>query len=457
MKVTLERLPESRIQLDIEVEPERLERSLDAAYKRVAARTRIPGFRPGKAPRNVVERMVGREGLIREALDKLVPDIYNEAIEAEDIDAIDQPQLEIVELEPVRFKATVPVRPTVSIDGYLDIRVEKETPEVTDEMVAEQIMLLRRRHATQAPVDRAAQWDDILIADVKGEAEGETFVQDEDAEFALREGQNLLVPGLAEAFVGMSKGEEKTVELEIPEDFQLERLQGKKATFTLNLKEVKEEQLPEEDDEFANMVNADEFPTLDALTERIRTDLETSLKEQAESKFRAEAVDKLVELAELEYPRVLVEHEIEHLVNENTGNDRDAYVAYLQQIGRTEAEFREQFREAAEARLRRSLVLSQLAEEEGIKVSNEDVESELDRLSAPLGEQADQFRQLFASQDGVSTIARNLLSQKTLDRLAAIAAGEAGDAPDGAATEEAAPADSVEAEPEAVAAEEDQA
>ena len=456
MKVTLERLPESRVQLDIEVDSERLERSLDAAYKRLAARSRIPGFRPGKAPRQVVERMVGREGLIREALDKLVPDVYNEAIEAEDVDAIDQPQLEIVELEPVRFKATVPVRPTVKIDGYRDIRVEKETPEVTGEMVDEQVMLLRRRHATQAPVERPVQWDDILIADVKGEADGESFVEDEDAEFAVREGQTLLVPGLAEAFIGMNKGEEKTVDLEMPEDFQIERLQGKTATFTLNLKEVKEEQLPEEDDEFANMVNADEFPTLDALKERIRTDLENSLNEQAESKFRSEAVDKLVEVAELEYPRVMIEHEIEHLVNENTGNDRDAYIAYLQQIGRTEADFREQFREAAESRLRRSLVLSELAETEKIEVSNEDVEAELERLSAPLGEQAAQFRELFARQEGLNTIARNLLTQKTLDRLAAIAAGDVSAAPEDAPTEESAPADSGEAEAETAGATEEE-
>ncbi|MCK9518145.1 MAG: trigger factor [Dehalococcoidia bacterium] len=424
MKVSLERLPESRVQLDIEVDQDRLERSLDAAYRRIAQRSKIPGFRPGKAPRQVVERMYGREGLIREALDRLVPDAYNEAIESEDVDAIDQPDLEIVELEPVRFKATVPVRPTVNLNDYQSIRVEKDPVEVTDEMVEEQIMLLRRRHATHAPVERGAQWADILTADVKGSTDDQPFVEDEAAEFALREGQELLLPGLAEAFLDMKKGDEKTLELEIPEDFRVESLRGKTATFELKVTEVKEEQLPDEDDEFANMVNAEEFPTFEALKERITNDLREALEEQAEQKFRSEAVDRLVQVATIDYPRVLVDREIDHLVQESTGNDRQGYLAYLQSVGRTEAEFREQFREAAELRVRRSLALSQLAEDEKIEATPEDVEAELERLSAPLGDDAANFRNIFQTDEGQSHLRRNLVSQKTLDRLAEIASGE---------------------------------
>lgn len=447
VKVTLERLPESRVQLDIEVDHDRLERSLDAAYKRLAARSRIPGFRPGKAPRHIVERMVGREGLIREALDKLVPDVYNEAIESEDVEAIDQPELEIVEIEPVRFKATVPVRPTISIDGYRDIRVERDPVEVTDEMVAEQVMLLRRRHATQVPVERPVQWNDILIADVRGTVDDEPFMEDEDAEFPLREDQVLFIPGLAEAFLEMNKGDEVHVDLAVPDDFRVERLQGKTAQFVLNLKEVKEEQLPDEDDEFANSVNAEEFPTLDALKARIRTDLENALTEQAEAKLRNDAVTKLVEIATIDHPRVLVEREIDGMVDESAGNDRQAYTAYLQRIGRSEQEFREQFREAAETRLRRSLALGELADEEKIEVTAGEIDGELDRLSAPLGEEAARFKEMFASQAGIETIGRNLLSQKTLDRLAAIATGQAT-----AATEPTADGDDASPDAEAEAA-----
>lgn len=426
MKVTLERLPESRVQLQIEIDDERLEKSLDSAYKRIAQRNRFPGFRPGKAPRPIVERAVGREGLIREALDKLVPAAYNEAIETENVDAIGQPDLQIDQLEPVKFTATVPIRPTVQLNDYRAIRVDREAVEVTGEMVEEQILLLRRRHATQVPVDRPIQWDDVIIADVKAsEEDGNQFLDDENAEFPLREGRVLFAPGLAEAFLGMTKGDEKTLDLEIPADFNIEQLQGKKVTFTLNVHEVKEEQLPEADDEFANMVNPDEFPDFATLRARIESDIKASLEEQAEQKFRSAAVDRLVEGATLEYPRVLVEHEIDHLIREAMGNsNQQQYQLYLQSMGKSEAEFRETWREAAEMRLRRSLVLSELAEAEGLDVSAEEIEEELDTLVAPLGDDAARFRQMFATEEGVSTIRRNLLSRKTLDRLAAIARGE---------------------------------
>ncbi|MCL4241204.1 MAG: trigger factor [Dehalococcoidia bacterium] len=425
MKVTLERLPESRVQLQIEIDDERLEKSLDSAYKRIAQKNRFPGFRPGKAPRPIVERAVGREGLIREALDKLVPAAYNEALETENVDAIGQPELEIEQLEPVKFTATVPIRPTVALNDYRAIRVEPETVEVTGEMVEEQLLLLRRRHATQVPVDRAIQWEDILIADVKAaEDDGNQFLDDENAEFPLREGKVLFVPGLAEAFLGMKKGDEKTFDIAIPEDFHIEQLRGKTATFTLTIHEVKEEQLPEADDEFANSVNAEEFPDLATLRARIESDMRASLENDAESKYRNAAVDKLVEGATLEYPRVLVEHEIDHLVREAMGNNQQQYQMYLQQLGRSEADFRETWREAADMRLRRSLVLSELAEAEGLDVSAEEIEEELDTLVAPMGDDAARFRQMFATEEGVSTIRRNLLSRKTLDRLAAIARGE---------------------------------
>lgn len=429
MKVTRERLPESRVQLDIEVDQERLDRSLNDAYKRLAVRTRVPGFRPGKAPRALVERHLGRDRLMSEALDKLVPDVYNEAIAQEDIDAIAGPELDKVELEPVRLKFIVPIRPVVDVGDYRSVRVEREPVEVTDEMVDEQIQLLRRRHALHAPVERPAQWDDVITVDIRGVIDGEEFVRDEDGEFFLREGQTLFVPGLAEAFVGIKKGEEKSVDLVIPDDFRPERLQGKIATFTLAVKEVKEEQLPEADDEFANQVNADEFPTFDALRERIRKDITETLEAQEKSRYQAAALDSMVEGATLEYPRLLVDREIDHLIRDQMGNDQQTYLAYLARVGRSEAEYRDSLRETAEQRLRRGLVLGRLTEAESIEVTPEEIEAEVDKLVAPMGDEAERFRQMFSSAEGVQTIRRNLLTQKTLERVAAIASGEAEEKP----------------------------
>ncbi|MFN8508732.1 MAG: trigger factor [Dehalococcoidia bacterium] len=450
MKVTLERLPESRVQLDIEVDDERLEKSLESAYKRLSQKARIPGFRPGKAPRHMIERAYGREGLIREALDRLVPDVYNEMIEQEDVPAIAQPELEILELEPVRFKATVAVRPTVDLGDYRSIRVERQPVEVTDEQVEETVMTLRRRFAERETVERPAAYGDVLTVDVEGMIKGqpaegdneatldEPFVQDTDAEFQLKEGQDLLVPGLAEAFVGMSAGDVKTIDMTIPDDFRVERFQGKAASFTLTVKLVEEEKLPEEDAELAAKVNAEDFKSFTEVRARIREDIEKALVEQEDTRVRNEAIDKLLEIATLDFPRVMVEREIDHMVSDAMGNDRQQYASYLSRIGRSEEEFRETWREAAELRVRRALILGTLGDEERIDPTDADVEAELDRIAAPMGEEAGRFRELFMTPDGIATIRRNLQSQQTLERLSAIVAGDGHDNPVAGATETAA-------------------
>ena len=432
MKVTLERLPESRVKLHIEVDSERFEKSREAAYRKLAPRTRVPGFRPGKAPKPMTLKYIGESRLTSDAIDILIPDVYNEAIENENVDAIAQPELEDIQLDPVVLKFIVAVRPTVGLGDYKAIRVAKDPVEVTKEMLDEQILLLRRRHATQKPVARAAKWDDVITGDVAATAEGETFIEDEDAEFVIRKDVTLFVPGLAEAFVGMKKGDTKNLDITMPEDFRVERLAGKTAAFRLAVKEVKEEVLPKADDELAQMVNPEEFPTMAALTERLEKDLFESLDQQATAKQQQEAVDKLAEIATIDFPAVLVEREIDHLIQDSLGNDQSQYVAYLQRIGRSEAEYRATLREAAELRVKRSLVLNQLAEDEKIEVTDTDVDQELDTLVAPMGEDAPRFREMFATPEGIASIRRSLLSRKTLECLTGIV-GVDGPAPKKAA------------------------
>jgi len=235
----------------------------------------------------------------------------------------------------------------------------------------------------------------------------------------------LLIPGLAESFVGMSKGEEKSLELEVPEDFQVERFRGKKAGFTLAVREVKEEQLPDADDDLAQQVNAEEFPTIEELRTRIRENLTQQAQQEADAAFESDVVTKIVEGATLEYPKVLVEQEIDHLVEQSTGGNREQYALYLQRVGRTEEEFRETFRETAEARVKRSLVLSQIAEAEGLEVGEDEIAAEVETLAEPMGEDGARFRELFGTPEGTASIRRNLLNRKLSALLEAIAAGEA--------------------------------
>jgi trigger factor len=424
VKVTLERLPESRVQLEIEVEPDRLERSLDAAYKRLVPTLRIPGFRPGKAPRRIVEQMVGRERLLHEALDALVPAAYSEAIESEDVEPVADPDLEILETEPVRFKVTVPVRPTVTLGDYHSIRIAPEPVEVTDEMFEEQMEMIRRRFATIAPVERGAEWNDILTADIKGIVDDTPFVEDEDVEFPLREGQPLLLPDLAEEFLGMEAESEKTVELPVPEDFP-EQFANKTASLTLTVKSVKEEELPDEDDDLAQQVNAEEFETIDDLHARVRDDLQETLQRQADEAYRLKVVDELVGLSEIEYPQVLLDREIDGLIRESHGSDVRAYQAHLAQIGKTTDEFREMYREPALERLSRSLVLGELTTAESIEITDDDVAEQVEKMLEPLGEQAESMRTMFESDQGSASIRNSLLTDKTLARLQEIASADA--------------------------------
>jgi trigger factor len=429
------------VQVDVEVDQERVDKQFEAAYRRLALKARIPGFRPGKAPRQLVERHLGRDRIMAEALDKLVPDVYNEILDSESLDAVAQPVLDKVDLDPVRLTFTVPVRPTVELGDYRSIRVEPKPVEVTDADVDEQIQAIRRRHATIVPVERPVQWGDWLTASVKGTSGDDEFIDDTDVEFPLREGRDIIAPGLAEAILGMQKGETKTLELPLPEDFQLEHLRGATATFTVTVNEVKEEQLPPEDDELAAMVNADEYPTLDALKESIRADILARREAEEEQRIRSEAIDQLVAGATIEYPEVMVEHEIDHVVKDLTGTEMSQYAVHLQRIGRSEAEFRAQFRDAAAARLKRALALAKFTEAEQIEATSDDVDAEVDRMVADMPEEdAARFREVLASLEGIETIRRTIVSRRTLERLATIARGEAADGAESPETPEEEPA-----------------
>ena len=167
MKVTAERIPEARVVLEVEIDDERLQRSLDQAYRRLAPRTRVPGFRPGKAPRPLVERALGHDRLLQEAVDRLLPEAYEEAVQAQGLDPIAAPELEVLQMEPVRFKATVPLQPEVGLGAYQSLSMKREAVEITEEQIQAALLEIRRRHAILEPVDRPLQYNDRLTVDIR--------------------------------------------------------------------------------------------------------------------------------------------------------------------------------------------------------------------------------------------------------------------------------------------------
>ena len=280
MKVSTQRLPESQVLIEIEVDGKQMERSMDRAYRKLVKRIDVPGFRKGKTPRAMLERHIGRERLLQEAIDLLVPEAYNQALEENEIDAIDQPQIEMTGSEPLSFKATVPVRPTIELGDYKALRVPPEPVDVDEKDVEQSVDELRRRYAVHEPVDRAVAVGDIIRASVRMVVDKREVYKDDDVELHLREGQTIMLEGLVEAIVGAKKGEPLEVGLEMPEDGG-GQLAGKTVNVSVMVKEIKDEKLPELDDEFAQSVG-EGFATLLELRDRLRNDIKERLEAQAE-------------------------------------------------------------------------------------------------------------------------------------------------------------------------------
>jgi trigger factor len=424
VKVSTERIPDSQVVLEIEVDPERMEKSLGQAYRRLAQRTKVPGFRKGKTPRDMLERYIGREAIRREALDILIPEVYRQALDEENIEPVDAADIEVIQEEPLIFKATVPVRPTVELGDYRSVRVEREPPIVREEQVDGQLEELRHRYALLEPVERPVQVGDLVRAEVQLSLDGRQVLREDDAEFRLRRGAAILLPGFAEAVLGSEKGLRREFGLDVPANYPQRALAGKSCLCSVLVKEVKEERLAELTDAFAREVG-EGFPSLAALRERLAADLRQAAERETDASYREKVVDAMVAAASLEFPPQLVEHEVGHLLRDRATASGAADVeAYLRDMRKSEEELRQELRWEATERVQRSLVLSKLAEVEGIAVSKEDIDAEIERLAASSGARAEETRRIFASQRGREALERSLFTRKTLDRLVVIASGE---------------------------------
>ena len=239
MKVTSEKLPESRVLLTIEVEGDELESTLKKTYKSLAQRVRVPGFRPGKAPRAIIRNFVGKEAVIHEALQDLAPELVQKAIEEQDLEAIDTPDVEFEAREPAVIKATVPLKPTVELGDYKSIRVKPDPGEITAEQVNEAMESVRMRNAPWEQVDRPAAFGDLLTIDVDGRVEGETVISESGSPYQPNPDVDFPVPGFSQQLEGMGKGESKEFALTLPDDFRQGEIAGKECRFKVTVQEVK--------------------------------------------------------------------------------------------------------------------------------------------------------------------------------------------------------------------------
>jgi len=276
VKVTREKTEDSQVFLTIEMEPAEVEESLDKSYYRLVKKTNIPGFRKGKAPRDILERYLGKECLLDNALDNLLPEAYEKAIKEQEIEAIARPHVEIAQTDPVVFKVTVPLKPTIKLGDYHHIQVKPEPVDVTEDDVNDAIEQLRHQEASWEPVERPVEFDDLVVIDIESDIEDKPFINREGIQYQVVHDRPFPAPGFAEQLLGMKGNEDKEFKLQFPSDFSNAELAGKESSFKVRVTEIKQEILPELDDEFAGGLNPD-FKSLDSLREHVSADLSSGL------------------------------------------------------------------------------------------------------------------------------------------------------------------------------------
>lgn len=432
MKVSTESAPDSQIVLTIEVEPEELEKGLGESYRRVVQRAVVPGFRKGKAPRPMLERYYGRSVLLEDFVEKNAPKLANQAIAEQELDVISQPRLEVTDLDPVIFTATVDIRPTIDLGDYLEIRIEREDATVDEAQIDAQIERLRDSRGTWEVVERPAEVNDLVTIDLKADSEGETMLERDGLEYLMNAERNDPAPGFVEEIVGLSAGDSKTFDITMPdvdaenqdeEQQLLTPLAGKTLAFSVTVHEIKGRTLPELNDEFVEQVTSDKKSVAE-LRDMIRHNLEVEAEYNAVEKVKDEALEKLSEGATLETPFTLIENEIDNMLR-----DREEYLRsqgisfqdYMRIIGADFETIRESVRTDARARVRRSLALGKLVDLEQIDVEQNEVSDEIAESIRSAGQDSAAMARLLDQPQARDTISTRLKTRKALARLVEIA------------------------------------
>lgn len=423
MKVSSELSDSRQAVLTIEAEAGEMDKSLEGAYRHLVGRVSVPGFRKGKAPREILVQHIGRQNLLEEALEHLIPELYRQAIESEELEPIARPEIELVQSEPLVFKATVSLRPEVKLGDYHSIRLEPAPEvEITGEEVSAALERIRERHGSWVPVDRPVAPGDLVTMDVEATVEGKPWLDHKGALYEIDPDSVLPVPGFASQLQAAEKNKEITFSVAMPDDYQIEEMRGQEAAARVTVTEVKEKNLPELNDELAQSAG---YEGLTDMREKVAADL----KAQAEAKNRAElrqkALDAAVEASEVSYPPVLEDEEIAGLLRDEAQRLGFTDPAeYLKRSSRSEEELKEQLRPIARKRITQGLVLEKLAEEEKIEVTSEELDDKIGEISGG-AEDKEKAAQFFSMPQIRQSMEQSLRTQKILDRLLEIAVGEA--------------------------------
>jgi len=419
---TVTELPESRVRVEAEVPAAEVEKRVAQAAKGLARGMRVPGFRPGKAPAPVVIKRIGRDAVLDEAVRESIGGWYSAAIDDAKVVPVGEPDLDLSSLpgegEPLKFAIEIGVRPPAKLGEYKGLEVPKRDADAGDEAISEEIERLRERSAKLETVERAAGRGDFVVMDFAGSVDGTPFAGGEGRDQMVELGSGRLVPGFEEQLEGASAGEERTVKVTFPEDYQAAELAGKEAEFAVTVKEVKAKDLPELDDEFAEEAG---FDTLDELRDDIRSRISEAESSRIEAEFREAALDAAVANATIDVPDTLVEARARELWEQmihSLSHQGISKEAYLRISGREEEEIVEQGKEDAAQALRREAVLAAIIEAEKIEPSEDEVLEAVGQAAAEGQGSPKQLLERLKSAGRLDALKEDLAQRKALDLVA---------------------------------------
>jgi trigger factor len=385
----IKKLPKSQIEILLSVPAKELEIFLDMAAEELGKEIKIDGFRPGKAPRNIVEQKLGSEKVLAHGAEKAVKKSYVDSITKNKIEAIGEPKITITKIAPgndLEFKAVVSVMPEIKLGNHRkDVqKIKKEKKiEVSEKEVSDELQNLARSRAKLITVTRPAQKGDRVEIDFEVQIEGKAIEGGTSKNHPLTIGENFFIPGFEENLIEMKEGEEKTFELPFPDDYHKKDLAGKMASFKVRIALVQKKELPKVDDDFAKSLG--EFENLEKFKTNLKEGIKIEKEKKNQEKWRSEAIEEIVKGSQMEIPDVLLEGELDKMMAEfeqniaQMGMEMEAYLANLK---KTKEELQKDWHEPAEKRVKAALALREIAESESIKVESKEIEEEMNKVIA---------------------------------------------------------------------------
>ena len=417
MKVSVTKKEHNVTELVIELPVEEVAKAYDKAYKKLVQQVNIPGFRKGKAPRKMIEKRVGEDGMRSEAFDFIIPDAYRQAVAENNVEPVGRPEVTEVTLnegEPCVFTVSVITKPEVVLGEYKGLSVTASVTEVTDEEVDKQINALRERHAKMVVAEGAELGQgDFALIDFDGTVDGKPFSGGQSKGYPLEIGSGSFIPGFEDQLIGAKAGEEREVKVTFPADYFVAELAGKEAVFVTKINDVKRKELPELNDDFAK--EAGDADTFAEMKEKTKEKLVEAAKEKDESAFREAALKQAVANATIEIPDIMVEDQVDHMIQDldfslrQRGLELDKYLGYM---NTDMAGLRERYRPAALEEVRSELTLEAIVKAENIAVSDEDYAEETQKMAKAYKMAEAELNQMLADKRHAEAVKDTILRRK---------------------------------------------